>query len=129
MEGVASDDRAMAFNEDLGAVLQLEGMAGPFNDSLKHAFPVLKVYLVRQMDTDLAFTDIPQPQFFELKGIGDVSITTPTEQNPVGVAVSEISNPGNIYTHIMDLFTKNKPKLNPSLRHTENSLDITIDKL
>ena len=129
MEGVVSDDRAMAFNEDLGAVLQLEGMAGPFNDSLKHAFPVLKVYLVRQMDTDLAFTDIPQPQFFELKGIGDVSITTPTEQNPVGVAVIEISNPGNIYTHIMDLFTKNKPKLNPSLRHTENSLDITIDKL
>jgi hypothetical protein len=32
MEGVVSSDRAMAFNEDLGAVLQLEGMAGPFND-------------------------------------------------------------------------------------------------
>ena len=129
MEAVVSEDRAMAFNEDLGAVLQIEGMVGPFNDQIKHAFPVLKVYLVRQLDTDLAFTDIPQPQFFELKGIGDVSITTPTEQNPVGVAVIEIANPGNIYTHVMDLFSKNKPKLNPSLRNTEDSLNITIDKL
>ena len=129
MEGVVSSDRAMAFNEDLGAVLQLEGMAGPFNDQIKHAFPVVKVYLVRQIETDLAFTDIPQPQFFELKGIGDIQITTPTEQNPVGAAVMEISNPGNIYTHVMDMFTKNKPKLNPQLRNTEDSLNITIDKI
>ena len=129
MEQVVPSDRALAYNEDLAAVLQLENMAGPYEDALKQAFPVIKVYLVRQFDSEIAFTDIPVPQYFELKGIGNVNVVTPTDENPVGVATLEISNPGNIYTHKMDIFSNNQPKINPELRNTEDAFDIKIDQI
>ena len=98
------DKTAIEFDEDINTQYRCMRTGNHISTGLDLSVPAVKIYVVEGLRDDwFARYHIAPPRetnLYEVKGITDVRVQTPTEDNPVSVAAFTILNPGSIYTDL-----------------------------
>lgn len=94
----------LEFDEDINMQYRCIRTGNHIASGLDLAVPSVKAYIVEGLRSDeFARYNLVAPRetnLYEISGLTDVRIETPTPDNPVSVAAFTVLNPGSIYTDI-----------------------------
>ena len=114
----------LEFDEDINMQYRCIRTGNHIASGLDLAVPSVKAYIVEGLRSDeFARYNLVAPRetnLYEISGLTDVRIETPTPDNPVSVAAFTVLNPGSIYTDIAAIARRGGAYY-PD--YTENNLD------
>lgn len=115
---------AIEFDETINYQYRCMRTGNHISTGLELAVPTVKMYVVEGMRDDFfarnSLDVLRETNLYEVKGLVEVSVQTPTEDNPVSVAAVTVLNPGSIYTDLAAI-ARRGAVYNPT--YQENNLD------